>query len=201
MAVRLAGRPRHRCGEPALEFESVDQAGQSIMAGLISEARSVFAFTAHVVQHQHHADGIARTATDQCHRGLDGDQRSRPQHQQQRRALLPASFQRRLHQIRYRCMRDLVFQHADPVQRHADSLLAAPSGQSLCRRIERVDLAADIGSDDCVPDRLQRHLGTLLLRENLGFRALVVGDIGQRARHAQHAARGGAHQASARAYP
>ncbi len=51
-------------------------------------------------------------------------------------------------------------------------------------RIEVVDHPVDVGRDHGIADRLERHLRALLLREQLRFRQLAVGDVGHRTRHA-----------------
>ncbi|MNN11449.1 hypothetical protein D3C81_1244070 [compost metagenome] len=121
MGDALRMRPRDRGTDTALELGAVDQAGQSVVAGLVRQPRGMRALLADIVQHHHDADRLRGAVADQRHRRLDrqrlsGMLRCGALHQL-RRLAAPALPERERDQIGQRRQAVLVAQHAHLAQR------------------------------------------------------------------------------------
>ena len=95
----------------------------------------------------------------------------------------------------------LVHQAEQRLDRQPLGVVQLPAGEVLGDRIQVLDPALDVGGDDAVADRGERHLRALLLGEQLGRGELLVGDVGERARDAHRLVGGVAHGLAAHAEP
>src|SRR3984957_14617589 len=169
-----------RCGQPIVELAAIDEPGERVVTRLVMQRPVEAPFLADVVEHHDGAEHVARPVADGSRRVLDGE-------------FLPAAIDeygvfsqteglplaKTTHD---RTLGRLLRRFVDHGQDVADALRlglpALPAGEALRHRIYVIDAAFGVGGDDRVADRLERDLRALLSLEDLGFRFLAFGDVG-----------------------
>ena len=179
-----------QAGEPALELEAVDQAGQRVVGGLVGHLLGDAPLLGHVVQHQHHAGDAAVAVAQRGGRSVDEQLRAVDALQN----VLVIEIHQRVAQHAFADQVErpgplgLVRDVAQVAELAPDHLRRPYPEQRLCHRVQIFDAPFGVGSDHRIADGGQRHLDPALLAPQRLLGALQVGDVHERRHRAGGAA-------------
>ena len=162
-----------------LEFAAIDQAGENVMAGVITQTPIQLTGLADIVEHQYPAGHLALAVLDRRSRALNIEFVAVAPYEQRRSHRLDRSLPPNGHGQRvFQRFAGLFMEAAENfVYRSPNGVVKLPAAQLLRDRVEILDEAGGIRGNDSVADRPQCNLCPFFLPEQGFFIKLALRDI------------------------
>ena len=197
LASRRSARSFQQKMQLRLEFTAIDEPRERVVGGLIRQRAAQATLTTDIAEHHHRTSHFAVTIADGAGRTLHAERlpvtaaQSHVIMSSPRSAIFERQTQRRWQGF----TGGFVDQREHLHQRHAYRLGRNPARQLLGRRVQVINLAQRVRTDDGIANGLQRHLRAVLFIQHRQFGQTAAGNVVQCSLKTAHSPIAIAHQA------